>query len=315
MKNFVSTSLLCLGLTLSSSAFAENKVKTIDAVYYNEDQTANYLTTGDCYLDNWGDFDIQSRIRRKNVSPDSVKLFVKSQVRYLSPQATDRLQGCVDNLNKTIKTNGYNLPIPAKVPFMATSMAEEGSAAAYTRKCGIVVNNRAIYGFGNLNELVAHELFHVLTRNDPKFKAKMYKLIGFKTLKKDIQVPESFKNMMISNPDVDHHNSYATFKINGKKVDCAMYIYSDEEWKGGTFFSYMKTGLVEIDKKKCTLVLKDGKPVIHSISDAEDFYDKVGRETDYVIDPEEILADNFSYVLCGSTHSDLAKAIQKAISK
>ena len=44
-------------------------------------------------------------------------------------------------------------------------------------------------------------------------------------------------------------------------------------------------------------VHEDGKTVIYSIDQAEDFYQKIGKNTKYIINPEEILADNFAYML------------------
>ena len=53
------------------------------------------------------------------------------------------------------------------------------------------------------------------------------------------------------------------------------------------FFAYGATGLVPIDDLE-TLYFTD---------DAANFDEVFGRNTGYVIDPEETLADNFSYAL------------------
>ena len=45
--------------------------------------------------------------------------------------------------------------------------------------------------------------------------------------------------------------------------------------------------------------MKDGKTVIYDLDDATDFYNLVGRNTGYVINPEECLADNFSIAVNG----------------
>lgn len=310
MKRTISSILLGAALCCSSSIWAEKGVKQINPQFLSDEAAKEYLISGG-YYENWGEFDIMSRIKRMTTL-DSIKLFAQQQVYSWDDSAKESVEESVKQMNEMIQENGYNLPLPASVPFIRTSMREEGGAAAYTRKDGIVMGYRAHY-MGV--ELVAHELFHTLTRNNPKFKKEMYNLIGFKILKKEIEVPVSFKNKIITNPDVEHHNAYATFTINGEKKDCTMYIYSNEEWRGGSFFNYMKIGLVEIDKKKCKAILKDGEPIIHSIEDATDFYDIVGRNTGYVIDPEEILADNFSYIFYGDPSSDLGKSIQKLLKK
>ena len=49
----------------------------------------------------------------------------------------------------------------------------------------------------------------------------------------------------------------------------------------------MVTGLVPVDDLS----------VLYTADDAANFWDVFGRNTDYVIDPEEALADNFSFTL------------------
>ena len=54
-----------------------------------------------------------------------------------------------------------------------------------------------------------HEIFHCLTRCNPDFRAEMYKLIHFTVQEKEYSLPPSVFEYHISNPDVEHHNSYA----------------------------------------------------------------------------------------------------------
>ena len=138
-----------------------------------------------------------------------------------------------------------------------------------------------------VTKLLAHEAFHVLTRNNPNFRKKMYSIIGFNILPKEIEFPEELKERFISNPDVIRHDSYATF--------------STRPYEGGSFFQYLNIGLVPIDKNTCKAIEKEGKAVVYSINEASDFYDRMGRNTQYIIDPEEVLADNFSLLLTGMT--------------
>ena len=165
----------------------------------------------------------------------------------------------------------------------------------------IVLIDRLLEHPEYVTKLLAHEAFHVLTRNNPDFRKKMYSIIGFNILPKEIEFPEELKERFISNPDVICHDSYATFTINGEKKDCCMVIYSTRPYEGGSFFQYLNIGLVPIDKNTCKAIEKEGKAVVYSINEASDFYDRMGRNTQYIIDPEEVLADNFSLLLTGMT--------------
>ena len=46
-------------------------------------------------------------------------------------------------------------------------------------------------------------------------------------------------------------------------------------------------------------LLSNEGPVIHGMSDAKDFFAQVGKNTQYIIHPEEIMAENFSFAILG----------------
>ena len=66
---------------------------------------------------------------------------------------------------------------------------------------------------------------------------------------KGYTIPESVKEYFISNPDVEHHDSYATFVINGEPVKCfAAFVTTKHfEKEGDRFFDSGTTALVPID--------------------------------------------------------------------
>ena len=56
---------------------------------------------------------------------------------------------------------------------------------------------------------------------------------------------------------------------------------------------------------------ENGQTVIYSIDQAEDFYQKIGKNTEYIINPEEILADNFAYLVTQKKNLPNPEIIQK----
>ena len=101
----------------------------------------------------------------------------------------------------------------------------------------------------------------------------------------------------IVNPDVEHHNSYATFKIGDKTIDCftAFVTLRHFEKEGDKFFDVSTTALVPID----------GSDVYYKKDEASNFDEVFGTNTGYVIDTEECMADNFSLaVMFGKEGAD-----------
>ena len=110
---------------------------------------------------------------------------------------------------------------------ISTTMAEEPGAAAYTHGTQIYLSEdlmdmcikHKLYA-ADLQNLLAHEVFHCLTRCNPDFRADMYELIHFTVQDGEYELPASVLEYYISNPDVEHHNAYATFDIGGTPTDC-----------------------------------------------------------------------------------------------
>lgn len=96
-------------------------------------------------------------------------------------------------------------------------MQEEGGADAYTRKNWIAINENVLNNAQEtqLKSLVAHELFHILTRYDLNFKKAVYQTIGFTVLDREIIFPTDLMEKRISNPDISRYDSYAPFTVNG----------------------------------------------------------------------------------------------------
>ena len=137
-------------------------------------------------------------------------------------------------------------------------------------------------------QVVVHEIFHCLSRKYPEFRQAMYSLIHFTVLDHEIEVPEAIREWIIANPDVEHHDSYATFTIGGEKKDCYLVFLTDSvfEKEGDTLFEGMYSGIVPLDGS-----------AVYRTDEVEDFWDVVGRNTDYVEDPEEAMASNFAFAI------------------
>ncbi len=74
--------------------------------------------------------------------------------------------------------------------------------------------------------------------------------------------------------------------------------------KGGEFFDYLTFKLLVVSNQGGTWAakLKDGKPRLLDSSEAQGFLEQIGGNTDYIIHPDEILAENFVYLVKGTTN-------------
>ena len=259
--------------------------------------------------------DIDWRLKKTGGTLSELQEMAWQQTRDFTEGEKQLFATAIGIIEDSLRQIGCSLPIPPEIVFIKTTMKEEGDPAAYTIKNQIFFGEKFIAkrmpqvgktaeenqaALMDFTEVVAHELFHTTTRNSPAFRQQMYDLIGFTVMPKDIVFPEVITKRISINPDVEHMDNYAEFTIGGKKTRCEIVAFYTKTWAEAyaesgedvNFFKYLKPFLVPIDDMSRT----------YTIEDASDFWDVVGRNTDYVIAPEECLADNFAFAVVRGMH-------------
>ena len=304
--------VLCVAISTVASWAQSNKFANSVFRFATRAEAQMLITELDDYTRNWNQFDIDVRLQKPQGRKSALLQFAMDQTLNWSDEEKARVSKTMKSLDAEIKKQKYNLEFPKEIVFVKTTQKEEGNAEAYTRMNWIAIGEEALKSSSDtdLKYLVAHELFHLLTRQNANFKKDMYQIIGFEVAEKEILFPSDLAEMRISNPDISRYDSYGTFTIGGQKQYCTMVIYTDKPYNGNTLFDYMKIGLVPLNGEFIP-VQKSGKTIIYSLDEAEDFYTQVGKNTSYVINPEEIMADNFAYTLIGKKDLPNPEIIQK----
>lgn len=253
---------------------------------------------------------IDWRMRKTGASLNELKAYAQTCVRDFSDEEKAAIARAITSIETTLNDMGASLPFPEDIAFVKTTMEEEQGAGAYTHKTEIYICDR-ILQFGipkegdseaaaetkrlYFNYVIAHELFHCLTRNSLTFRSQMYSLIGFTVTGIDFVFSPDIQNSILVNPDVEHIDNYAEFTINGEKRNCELLVFYTKTWEeayaevgdAASFFDFQEVVLVPID----------ALDTYYPFEEASDFWDVVGRNTNYVIAPEECMADNFGYAL------------------
>lgn len=218
--------------------------------------------------------------------------YSEAQVLEFSPQEEQRVIDALNWLQDKLEAHGLRLPDPGEITFVITTGQDVLGSAGYTSE-GTVFMTQSIfspdfYTDDQFRYIVFHELSHCLSRLFPEYRQALYSLIHFTVLDQDIEMPEEIREQIIANPDVEHHDSYATFTIDGEKKDCYLVFLTDSvfEKAGDNLFSDMYTGVVPLGGSK-----------VYRVDEVDDFWEVVGRNTDYVEDPEEAMAVNFAYAI------------------
>lgn len=309
MKKFflLVCSILCLSACQNKATQANVDEKiysdTINFRFATLEEAKQLMSAEDSYTRSRSPFDIMSRLGNPQGTVEELNAYALQELREWNDQEKQVILNITKDLNDSIRKYQFKLPLPKEITLVKSTLKDEGGAGGYTRSNWIALTDQLLNTQASFqNRILLHELFHVLTRNSLDFKKEIYQTIGFTVTDEELEYPKDLWDIHITNPDVGRYDSYATFMVNGKPQKCAMLIYANRPYTGGTFFQYLNIGFIPYDENMKP-IQENGKTVTYSIEQISDFYDKVGKNTTYIINPEEILADNF--VIAFNNKSDI----------
>jgi hypothetical protein len=259
----------------------------------------------DDYVSRMGSFDRMLRLKTaREVSEREFLDFAVDNVVSWNAEEKARVGAIVALLAGELQK--LDAPFPARVLLVKTTGHEE-EGVAHTRANAIMLSQRSLGATDEeLAGLLAHELFHVLSRHDRAFRARAYRIIGFR-LSPEIILPQQVAPIRITNPDAPLNDAFIEVVVDGKPVPAMPVLLSRsptfDPAIGRDIVDYWLLKLLILERVDTTgrmrPALRDGEPVLVAISEVSGFSEQVGRNTGYIIHPEEILADNFALLLTG----------------
>lgn len=300
--------ILALCLCLVSTAMgAQSRKSPIPFRFATQAEAQMRITDIDAYTGGWNQFDINVRMQSDKGRKSQLLAKAMNATRNWSNTDRTRVTASFNRLTGQADKLKLAFDYPQEIILIKTTMEEEGNMPAYTRNNWIAIGQETLNSASDaeLDHILAHELFHILTRHNQAFKKAAYASIGFTVLDKEIIFPTDFMQQRISSPDISNYDSYASFTINGREQICTMAAYTDRPYSGGTLDTYRHTALIPLDSHFIPLQ-ENGKTVVYSTDDASDFNTRVGQNTTLRFHPEEILAEHFAILLApvGKTAPD-----------
>ena len=285
--------LLLLALALGGGA----RGATFGYRFADADEAARLLLGNRDYFEGLTQIDLDFRVQKKGATLEELEALAAAQTLDFTDAEKAAVDAQMARIEAVCADRGYALPPTDGIVFAKTTLREECGAGPYTHGAQVYLG-QAVMDYSaskdparqrRFAELVAHELFHCLTRGHPEFRAAMYGALGFRVADRDFEIDQSIMDRVISNPDVERHDAWAAFEIGGEMRDCVVVFAAGRPFErpGDCFFDAPVTGLVPVDDPS----------VMYTAEDAANFREVFGENTDYVIDPEEVLADNFGLLL------------------
>ena len=197
---------------------------------------------------------------------------------------------------------GLNVKLP-HVTLMKTTGREEFEAA-YTRGRTIALPERRVALIGDDPRsdffLLAHELFHVLSRENPSTRNRLYALLGFEPFP-GFDYPPELEGRRLSNPDAFHYGHALTVQTGSGPASVVPVNQSTlplEDVIGlPNIFGALAILLLPVDTNTGD-VLRDGAGALITYNFGNtDWVPQLRRNSSFIIHPEEVLADNFATLM------------------
>ena len=281
------------------------------------------LSTPDAYSRSMSDFDRAARLATsRTVSESEFLAFAASAALEWEDAEKAAIGGALDEIMPAVKR--LALPLPARVVMIKTSGAEDADAA-YTRQNAVVFSaKRAATRGPALRRLLAHELFHVATRAHPSLADALYEVIGFRRCGA-VVLPAAIASRRITNPDAPKDEHCIEVGVDGRKVWALPVLVSrvsrDELPRAGPFLQHVFPLLLLVERAGAGAakpLVEGDAPRVAGIDQVSGFFEQIGRNTRYVIHPEEIVADNFALLATGEAKlpsPEIASGVERVLAQ
>lgn len=302
MKSPFLAVLACVCL-ISCRASADVQLGSTTVHFATQTEGRQILTARDDYVQRLSPFDRSARMKTdRAISETEFLAFVGRNVVDWTNGEMQTVQAALEAVAPPLRD--LRLSWPQTIQLVKTTGAEEGNAA-YTRATAIVLPRSELgKGRDHLKKLICHELFHILSRQNPELREKLYALIGFSRCN-EIKLPPELGRRKITNPDAPRNDHFIRVQIEGQKCLAVPILLSSAErydvQRGGEFFKYLRLQFLVVEKDPGSGNFKPApagsSPRLAGVQQISGFMEQVGKNTDYIIHPEEILAENFALLL------------------
>jgi ketosteroid isomerase-like protein len=210
-----------------------------------------------------------------------------AQVLEWKPEQLKRLREAAYVVQRRLQKVEIDLDLPPVIFVILTTGLEEGMnrPVAYVRGSSIFVSQGALAR--DLSHLLGHELFHVYTRKHADKRTQLYKSIGFEK-EPAFRLPTALEPSRITNPDEMYFEQKVKVEHERKPLWVIPVLLATGAYTTGDFYDYLDVRWATVAQTPPRLLRAD---------QLEGLQARVGRNTEQVLGPEEVLAENFALAI------------------
>ena len=206
--------------------------------------------------------------------------------------------------------------VPDTIKLIKIKTGHYGEDVYYTRGKSILIPENIFADFEAEKQLpvMLHEIFHIISRYNQGFRDTMYKMIGFERAGKKILLPKKLNEVLLTNPDGVSQTHIISLNDRNSNIKHAIPLITSK-YKGfrsdwPAFFDYLNFDLYEVEEDGAgNLIVKinESGSTTLQLDFSPSFFTKIRDNTQYIIHPEEIMADNFMLAVLANSKDDFSK--------
>lgn len=258
------------------------------------------LKTPDRFTRSLSRFDLQFRLSTgRAASSEDLLQFAADQVVRWEDSDRTKLAGIVASVRERFAP--LRLPLPKTILLIQTTGKEEMNFAYCRRNAIIFPQKYVAYRPRQLEAIFVHEVFHILSSHNEPLRHSLYKLIGYQPCP-EIALPQDLAERKITNPDGPSLRYYIEVQSGDARYKAVPLIFAKSRYDVDAevaFFDYMQFRLLAVNPgdDAWEVLLRDQEPVLLDPQQTPSYHEQIGKNTNYIIHPDEILADNFMHLV------------------
>lgn len=263
--------------------------------------------------------DIEIQMKRTVPFPDrssavrAYRSFLGSQVSEWTVQEKDSMLQVFQKVKKLCDAVSPRL-FPAGISLIKMKTGTYGRDVYFTRGKHILIPENIFEQVNMERQLpvMLHEVFHIVSRYNKSLRHDLYKMIGFVPMPHPVKYDETLAGKVLTNPDGvsrDYGIILYDFKDTMLAIPVIQSKFAGFRPDVPSFFDYVSFDLYAVDCNDSNCITKlnaKGKTSVPP-SCTSVFFQKIRDNTQYIIHPDEIMADNFMLALLARESNNFSR--------
>lgn len=279
----------------AASASAQSSPQVVVA---SQEEGARAISARDEYLSTVTAGDVSIWLRRPGSGRDvdALAQYLAGNVLPWSPEERARLDAMIARVSPRLADLAPWLPERVQIARFRT---ESSSGADFTRGDTIFLSSLKPTDDA-MDERFFHELFHIISRSHEARRREFYAIVGFEVCT-PLVLDDALRAHVLTNPDAPIVEYASQVQINNRTVWATPLMVADltRYTPRSDLFDHVELQFLALSRDASGRCVADASSTLTQAELGAAVVARAGGNTNYVLHPEELVADNFAQMMMG----------------